>query len=82
MICSKCGGLAVAERSLDLYGRADRWRCVNCGWSLMMKNPGATADRASDTASLTAHLVRRQNSASDLGLVCRDRSARSVRRIP
>ncbi len=42
MTCSKCGGLTVAERSLEFYDRTDRWRCVNCGWSLM-KNPGATA---------------------------------------
>lgn len=42
MTCSKCGGLAVAERSLDFYDRADRWKCVNCGWSLM-KNPGTAA---------------------------------------
>lgn len=42
MTCSKCGGLAVLEQSLDFYDRTDRWRCVNCGWSLM-KNPWVTA---------------------------------------
>ncbi|MCP9447773.1 MAG: hypothetical protein NNA22_09410 [Nitrospira sp.] len=51
MTCSKCGGLAVEEQSLDFYGRTDRWRCVNCGWSLM-KNPGTAAvSRARHAAS-------------------------------
>jgi ribosomal protein S27AE len=33
MRCSKCSGLLVAERHLDFYGPAARWKCINCGWS-------------------------------------------------
>lgn len=33
--CQKCGGLLVAERSMDFYSRSARWKCVNCGWSLL-----------------------------------------------
>ena len=31
--CPKCRGLLVAERHLDFYGPAARWKCINCGWS-------------------------------------------------
>lgn len=33
MTCPKCSGLLVAERHLDFYGPAARWKCINCGWS-------------------------------------------------
>lgn len=35
MACQKCGGLLAAERHLDFYSRSTRWKCLNCGWSLM-----------------------------------------------
>lgn len=33
--CQKYRGLLVAERHLDFYCRSVRWKCVNCGWSLL-----------------------------------------------
>ena len=30
-ICTKCGGLLIGERPMDLY-QARHWKCVNCGW--------------------------------------------------
>lgn len=50
--CQKCGGLLVAERPLDFYNRSARWKCINCGWSLLEgQQPNALVDRATRDCS-------------------------------
>lgn len=50
MTCSRCHGLLIAERLLEFYEPAPKWRCINCGRPAM----------PSPSHGLGSHAVRSQ----------------------
>lgn len=65
MICPKCRGLVICEPTLDYYGRANPWRCLNCGASpqLVQKTWPSTQGQARVALSDTRNVYARSKAA-------------------